>query len=500
MSWVGKALARKEDHRLLRGRGRFTADVRRPGLLHAAFARSPLASARIGAVRAPDALAVRGVHAVLDAGTLGCADVLAALHRPEFVPTAMPVLARDRVRYAGEPFAIVLAEDAYAAEDGAELVAVDQDPIEALASMPAALAGAPLHEGLTANTFLDVFPFEDPEIERVFAGAHTVELEFRSARVAALPMEGRACLAEWDEREDQLVVTVSTQVPHQVRTAIAESLRLPERQVRVLAPDVGGGFGLKCVVGREEIAVAAAAYRTGHAVAWFEDRVENLTASFHGHEQWHRVRAAFDEQGRLLALDADIRCDVGAYSAFPFTSGVEPLMAATELPGAYRVPRYRARARGIATNKPPTAPYRGVSRPQIVAVMEGVMTEAGRQLGIDPLEVRRRNLITEFPYTGVNGITYDPGSYSESLDRCAELLASEERGPLRGIGFACFNERTGYGTEAFAARKMEFTPGYEIANARMDPSGTVTVTTGTSAHGQGHETTLAQVTADRLGL
>ena len=268
----------------------------------------------------------------------------------------------------------------------------------------------------------------------------TVGGVFTSARVAALPLEGRACLAEWDDRDEQLVMHVSTQVPHQVRSGIAQALRMPERAVRVIAPDVGGGFGLKCVVGREEVVVAAAAMRLRRPVRWVEDRQENLTASFHGHEQRYEVRAAFDAEGRILGLDADIDCDVGAYSAFPFTCAVEPLMAASELPGVYKVPAYRARGRAIATNKAPTAPYRGVSRPQIVLVMERLMEKAARALGLDPLEVRRLNMIGpgEFPYTGVNGITYDEGSYLESLDLAEQRVTSggwhAERDRLRGAG------------------------------------------------------------------
>jgi carbon-monoxide dehydrogenase large subunit len=305
-------------------------------------------------------------------------------------------------------------------------------------------------------------------------------------------------------------VQVSTQVPHQVRTGIARCLGLPERSVRVVVPDVGGGFGMKCVLGREEVATAAVALRLRRPVKWIEDRRESLIASFHARQQSYSARAAFDDRGHLLALEADIRCDVGAYSVFPFTSGVEPLMAATELPGVYVVPRYAARARGIATHKPPTAPYRGVSRPQLVLVMERLMERAARHLGIDPLELRRRNLIERFPYAGVNGVTYDAGSYRASLDLCEQHLKEEgwyaQRGlstdgrTLIGIGYACFNERTGYGTEAFAQRKMSVVPGYDIAEARMAPDGSVTLTTGTSSHGQGHETTLAQVAADELGL
>jgi carbon-monoxide dehydrogenase large subunit len=355
--------------------------------------------------------------------------------------------------------------------------------------------------------------FDDERLPQVFAAARVrVSATFASGRVAALPLEGRACLAEWDDRDDQLVMHVSTQVPHQVRSGVAQALGLPERSVRVIAPDVGGGFGLKCVVGREEVAVAAAALRLRRPVRWTEDRQENLTAAFHGHEQRYRVTAAFDEHGRILGLDAEIDCDTGAYSVFPFTCAVEPLMAATELPGVYKVPAYRARGRAIATSKAPAAPYRGVSRPQIVLVMERLMEKAAEELGLDPLQVRRVNLIGrhEFPYTGINKITYDEGSYRESLDLAEEQVKikdwTDERGRLRaqgnlaGIGYACFSERTAYGTPTMSQRRMRMTPGYDTALVRMDPTGEVIVTTGTCGHGQGHETTFAQIVADRLGI
>lgn len=505
--WVGAAVARREDPRLLAGRGRFVDDLERAGMLHAAFVRSPHAAAAVTAVRT--AVELPGVLGAFGGAELGLGGLDALLEREEFTPTTTPILAQHDVRYAGEPVAVVLAEDPYLAEDGTEHVEVEYAPGRAVTTIDDALADEtpPVHEELERNTFLDVTPFDDERIDEVFADAAcVVRSDLRSARQNALPLEPRGCLAEWSDRDEQLVVHISTQVPHQVRTAIARCLRLPERQVRVLVPDVGGGFGLKCVVGREEIAVAAAALRTRRPVKWVEDRREGLTASFHGRQQQYEARAAFDERGRILALDAGVACDVGAYSAFPFTCGVEPLMAAAELPGVYRVPRYRVRARAIATNKAPTAPYRGVSRPQIVLVAERLMERAARELGIDALEVRRRNLIDRFPYVGVNGVTYDPGSYRESLDRCEEILREEgwyehASGAARvGIGYACFNERTAYGTDAFAQRKMSVVPGYDTSTVTMDPSADVTVTTGTSAHGQGHETTLAQVVADRLGL
>ena len=512
-SWIGAALPRKEDRRMLLGRGRFVGDLTRPGLLHAAFVRSPHAHARVNKIDGTAASQAPGVERLFTAESLGHPYLLALLERDEFVPTAMPILAGAKVRFVGEPVAMVIADDAYQAEDAAELVEVDWDPQPAVMSMETATAvAAPrLHDH--GNCLVDLLMFDDDRLPEIFAGAAvTVSATFRSARVAALPLEGRACLAEWDDRDDQLIMHVSTQVPHQVRSGIAQALGLPERSIRVIAPDVGGGFGLKCVVGREEVAVAAAALRLRRPVRWTEDRQENLTAAFHGHEQRYQVRAAFDAEGRILGLDAEIDCDTGAYSVFPFTCAVEPLMAATELPGVYKVPAYRARGRAIATNKAPAAPYRGVSRPQIVLVMERLMEKAAAALELGPLQVRRANLISknEFPYTGVNKITYDEGSYRESLDLAEQIVTEKawaaERDALRkagqraGIGYACFSERTAYGTPTMSQRRMRMTPGYDTALVRMDPTGEVIVTTGTCGHGQGHETTFAQIVADRLGV
>ena len=513
--WVGAAVPRKEDRRMLLGRGRFTGDLARTGTLHAAFARSPFAAAQVDAINLSAALTMPGVRAAFTAAELGHPYLLAILERAEFTATRMPLLAGDQVRYVGEPVAVVIADDPYIAEDAAEVVEVEWTPLPAIAGLDAArVAGArQVHRELAGNCLVDLTMFDDDRLEEIFATAPVVvEGVFTSARVAALPMEGRACLADWDDRDEQLVIHVSTQVPHQVRSGIAQALGVPERRVRVIAPDVGGGFGLKCVVGREEVVVAGAAMRLRRPVAWTEDRQENLTASFHGHEQRYDVRAAFDAGGRLLGLAAEIDCDVGAYSAFPFTCAVEPLMAATELPGVYKVPAYRARGRGIASNKPPTAPYRGVSRPQIVLVMEQLMERAARRLGMDPLQVRRINMIGpgEFPYTGVTGVSYDEGSYRESLDLAEQRVTAggwpAERDRLRqaglraGIGYSCFSERTAYGTPTMSQRRMRMTPGYDTAQVRMDPSGEVIVTTGTCGHGQGHETTFAQIVADRLGL
>lgn len=512
-TWVGNRLPRREDSRMLRGVGRFTDDIAAGHALHLAFVRSPVAFGTIGAIETEGAQEAPGVVAVLTSADIGHAGLTAALERPGFVPTTMPLLARDRVRYAGEPIAVVVAEDRYLAEDAAETIEVEIDELPAVTTLDQLDSPdlSVLHDAAPDGVLVDLQMFSDDLLEDVLGDAPLVLDEtFTSGRVHAAPLESRTCLAEWVDRDEQIVLTVSTQVPHQVRTGVAHALGLPERSVRVIAPDVGGGFGLKCVVGREEVVAAAVARRLGRPVRWSEDRQENLTASFHGREQEYRVRAGFDEEGRILGLDADIRCSVGAYSAYPFSCGVEPLMAATELPGVYKVPRYAARARGFATNKPPTAPYRGVSRPQIVMVMEGLMDRAAERLGIDRVEIRRRNVIApdDFPYTGVNGITYEPGSYLEALELCVEEtrrcgwwdLRAADDGVLRGIGIANFSERSAYGTPTMGQRKMQMTPGFEVAHVRMDASGDVVVTSGTCGHGQGHETTFAQLVADRVGI
>ncbi|MFI0908421.1 xanthine dehydrogenase family protein molybdopterin-binding subunit [Streptomyces sioyaensis] len=512
---VGRSVARREDPRLLSGRGRFVDDIALPGMLHAQFVRSTVARGEIASIDLSAVRRVPGVVAAFTAEDLELGDITAQLGRPrsEYVPTAMPVLARDKVRYVGEPVAIVVARDAYAAEDGLEAAKVSYTTLPPVTSEEAALApGAPLvHDEAARNTLVDVSLFATDGIDEIFASAPcVVHVDSRTGRQNALPLETRGVVAHWDDREEQLVLQTCTQVPHQVRTVASRSLRLDERAVRVVVPDMGGGFGQKCVVGREEIAAAAAALRLRRPVKWIEDRKDALSASFLAREQHYQVRAAFGTDGRILGLDADVVCDMGAYSCYPFTAGIEPLMASAEMPGVYKVPAYRVRGRAITTNKAPTAPYRGVSRPQYVMVVERLFERAARELGLDPVEIRRRNVITDFPYTGVNLITYDPGSYLESLNLCERLVQDEgwyekqaaaaAEGRYLGIGYACFSERTGYGSTAFAQRKMQVVPGFDISEVRMDTSGAVTVTTGTMSHGQSHETTMAQIVADELGL
>lgn len=513
--WVGKSLRRVEDDRHLTGRARFVDDHHPGGLLHAALVRSPLAAADVKGIEVGRALAHPGVRRVFTAADLtGLESWVPLLNRPEFRPVELPILAADRVRHVGEPVAVVVADSPHAAEDGAEMVEVSYEERPAVGSIEAALAEAAprVHDQFDQNVLLDVPFIDHPELDDAIEAADLVlEAEFRSSRLTAVPMEGRACLAEWPE-PGRLVLLTSTQVPHLVRTILSKLLAMPEQSIRVIAPDVGGGFGQKCVVAREEVVLSVVSREVGRPVKWIEDREENLIAGFQGHEQRFRTRAGFDGAGRILALDVDILCDTGAYSTDPFTCGVEPLMAATEMPGPYMVERYRARTRAVATNKTPMAPYRGVSRPQMVLAMERLMQKAAIRLGIEVDEIRLRNLVPPegFPHVSPTGLTLDEGSYHESVQLSAREIdlvgfrrrqrEAREEGRLLGIGFCCFAERSGYGTEAFAQRRMAITPGYDTAVVRMDPSGAVSVAVGTSGHGQGHKTTLAQVAADELGI
>jgi carbon-monoxide dehydrogenase large subunit len=504
--WVGRPLPRYEDPVLLQGRGRYTADLAQ-GARILRFVRSPVARGRIRAVNAPpDA-------AIITAAVLGdVRPICPRLDRPDYVAVAQPILAHERVTYVGEPIAAVIAGTAADAEDLAEQVTVEIAAETPVVTLDQALApGAPLvHDIAPQNTLIDA-RFETPEVAAALAAAHQViEFTFTSGRQAAVPLEPRGAVAAFDMATGRVTLSASTQMPHLLRTGIADTLGIAESELRVVAPEVGGGFGQKMALIPEYIVAVWAARHFACTVAWIEDRLENLTASFHARDQRLHLRGAFDADGRLLALDADILCNVGAYSNFPATCGVEPLMAMADMPGPYRVPEYRARARAVASNTCPMAPYRGVSRPVITAAMERLMECAAARLGLDALEIRRRNLTAEFPHTSVTGVVQDAGSYREAMEAAARVVdfaqfrarqqTARADGRWLGLGMSVFAERTGPGSPAFAARRMVITPGFERVELVMDPSGFLEARIGSSPHGQGLKTTLAQLIADEIGV
>ncbi|MGA7264600.1 MAG: xanthine dehydrogenase family protein molybdopterin-binding subunit, partial [Stellaceae bacterium] len=506
MRWVGRPLPRYEDPVLLRGRGRYTADLAK-GARILRFVRSPIARGRILAVTAPS-----GVPLITAAVLGDVKPICPRLDRPDYVAVEQPILAHERVTYVGEPIAAVIADTAAEAEDLAEQVTVEIAAETPVVTLDQALApGAPLvHDMAAQNTLIDA-RFETSDVAAAFAAAHqVVEFTFTSGRQAAAPLEARGAVAAFDPATGRVTLSASTQMPHLLRTGIADALGIPESELRVIAPEVGGGFGQKMALIPEYVIAVWAARHFAGTVAWIEDRLENLTASFHARDQRLHLRGAFDADGRLLAIDTDVLCNVGAYSNFPATCGVEPLMALADMPGPYQVPEYRARARGVASNTCPMAPYRGVSRPVITAAMERLMDCAAVRLGLDALEIRRRNLTAEFPHTSVTGVVQDAGSYREAMEAAARVVdfaqfraqqqTARADGCWLGLGMSVFAERTGPGSPAFAARRMAITPGFERAELAMDPSGFLEARIGSSPHGQGLKTTLAQLLADEIGI
>ena len=505
-TWVGQALPRIEDPNLIRGRGSFVADLA-AGAAAVRFVRSPVAAGRVRSIEKPTDGLVFTAADLRDVGP-----IRPRLNRPDFWATDQPVLATDRVTHVGDPIAVVVAQTPEMAEDLAEQVIVEIEETTPVVDLEDAIApGAPLvHPDVPGNLFVDAH-FETPLAGQVFDQAdHVVTVDIRSHRQNATPLEARGSHAALDPHTGRVTLTTSTQAPHVIRTAIADLLRMPENDLRVVAPDVGGGFGQKYQLAREDVVVVWLARHLGFPVAWVEDRRENLSSAFHSRDQRYIARAAFSSDGKLQALEADIRCNVGAYSCYPVTSGVEPLMALAEMPGPYVVPEYRVHARAVASNTCPMGAYRGVSRPAITLTLERLMDVAAHEMGIDPLELRRRNLVEEFPHESPTGLIYDEGSYVESMDvaiQAADVAGFRRRqadlrkeGRYLGLGFSVFSERTGYGTPAFAARSMNITPGYETVALSMDPSGFVEARIGASPHGQGLETSLAQLISDELGV
>ena len=506
MTWVGRPIRRREDGPLVRGYGCYVGDLA-AGATFIRFVRSPVASATIGEIAIPDDVRAYTIDDLADV-----APIRPLLFRPDYVATEQYVLAKDRVRFVGEAIVAILASSPEEAEDHAERVTVDLDTANSVTDVDAAIApgAVRVHEQAAENTLVEANLRGDGIDDAFTSATEVIEIAIESARQSAMPLEPRGGHASFDRRTGRVTVHASVQTPHQVRTGIADCLGIDEALVRVVAPDVGGGFGQKMALSTEYIVAAWLARHLRGRVIWVEDRHENLMASYHSRDQRYALRGAFNADARLLAIDADLRCNIGAYSTYPVTCAVEPLMAMGELPGPYDFRHYGVRSRGIATHTCPMAPYRGVSRPVITFAMERLMDTAARRFGIEPDEIRRRNLIREFPYTSVTGTVYDHGSYVAALDKAIETIdlpsfrerQKQARGEGRylGIGISTFNERTGYGTPTFSVRSMEITPGYETVEITMDPSGSIEARIGASPHGQGLATSLSQIIADETGV
>jgi carbon-monoxide dehydrogenase large subunit len=517
MSAIGQRLKRREDPRLITGSATYTDDVHLPGMLQAAFVRSPHAHARIGGIDASAAREVPGVVAVLThadlaplwQGPLPCAwGAYPMLKNPPHWP-----LAKDFARHVGETVALVIAESRAAADDGVERVRVAYEPLPAVVDLDAAVApGAPkVHADLADNVSF-TFDHKTDGVDAAFAKAErVVRHRLRQQRLVPNAIEPRALVADYRRADGQLTVWAATQIPHLLKIFAAGLLGLPEPRVRVIAPEVGGGFGSKLQVYPEEIATMAAAIKLGRPVRWTMDRREEFVATHHGREGIFDVEAAFTAQGEMTALRVSWLSDMGAYNMLngPYV----PILGFLVLPGPYRNRAFEAHIKGVFTNKTPTDAYRGAGRPEATYMLERLMDLAAAELGLDPVDVRRANLIRsdEIPFTTATGLTYDAGDYHATLDQAlaaldyAGLRREQERrrragGKLLGVGLSTYVEACGLAPSRATAGSYYGAHLYESAVVRVQQSGAVTVITGSSAHGQGHETTFAQIVADRMGI
>jgi aerobic carbon-monoxide dehydrogenase large subunit len=513
---VGARVARREDPRLLTGQGSYVDDHRPPRMLYAAFLRSPHAHARIRRLDASAALALPGVAAVLTGEDIARSSkpVRAASKTPNVKTTSYPPLALGKVRHVGEAVAMVAAESRYVAEDAVEHIVVEYDPLPVVRDVESALDSASpvLHDEAETNLLVSR-EFARGDVDAALAGAAVVVRErFRFHRHTPVCMENRGCLGEYATASGALTLRSSAQCPGLVRDVLADLLDIPEHLIRVIANDVGGGFGAKASLYPEEIATCVMARRLGRPVKWIGDRREDLLATTHAWDEIVDAELGLNQDGAIVGLRAEVTVDVGGYSIYPWTAAIEPVQTISFLPGPYRVPTYRGRTRGVATNKAPLGPYRGVGRPPAVFVIEGLVDRAARRLGLDPTEIRLRNFIRDedFPYKSPSGIVWDRSSFTESLRRAREALdykaARDEQARARaagrwvGIGIASYVELTGIGSAIPVSPGMPVSTGTEAATIRFDPAGKVTAVFGVASHGQGLETTLAQIVADEVGV
>jgi aerobic carbon-monoxide dehydrogenase large subunit len=494
--WFGERVLRSEDERLLRGRGLYTDDLEE-GALHGCFARSPYAHARIRAIGVEAALRSPGVHAVYTAADLPFGDRDLPLLIPHPALThgrTQRCLASEVVRYAGEAVAFVVAEDRYLAEDAAELIEVEYEPLPVVAGLDSSVEARHLvHDDVPGNVAAELEQERGDVAAALSRAPRRKRLRLRFERGAASPMEARAVWARWSDREHRLTMYDSTQSPTSIRGGLAVLFGLPETSVEVIAPDVGGGFGPKIMLFYpDELLCPFAAMRLGRPVKWTEDRAEHFLAVNHERGQIHEVEVGYDDEGHVLALDVDFVHDAGAYTPYGI---ILPIITAAQIPGPYRIPDYHVRFRDLYTNATPTSPYRGAGRPHACFVAERVMDSIAAELGLERAEVRRRNLLQpgDFPYdTGIawqdgKRAVYDSGDYPRLLEETLDLLGPRPAGDDVGMGLGIYVEGTGVGP-------------YEGAHVQVLVSGKVVASTGIPTQGQGHATVFAQVVADALGV
>ena len=506
---VGARLPRKEDDRFMRGRGQYVADVRLPGMQDVAFVRSPLAHARIRGISVPPELRDR----VFIASDLdGVKPIRAVSGLAGFKPSEQPPLARDKVRQVGELVAMCVAPTRAEAEDIAALVELDLEELPAVYDMRRARdeKASLVHEEWGDNVFLETLV--DVDIASAFDAPIKVSRTISTARQCMAPIEGRGVVVHLDRRLDQLTVTTSCQMPHIVRSGLSECLGIAEERIRVVSPDVGGGFGYKGILLAEEVCLGWLALRCGHPVRWIEDRREHLTANADCREHHYEITVYAERDGTIRAVDCEAIVDSGAYSAYPFSACLEAAQVASILPGPYDFPAYRCRTWSVATNKPPILPYRGVARTGVCFAMELALDAVAAEAGVTPEQVRLKNLVRpdQMPFDNITNKHFDSGDYPEALTRALRMIdvdgvrarqaAGEPDGRRIGFGLSIYCEQSAHGTSVYSGWGIPMVPGYEQAGARLTPDGGLELRIGAHSHGQSLETTLPQVANEILGI
>jgi aerobic carbon-monoxide dehydrogenase large subunit len=518
---IGASVLRKEDRRFITGQGNYTDDINEPGQVYAAFLRSPHARARIDSIDTSEAVAVEGVVAVLTGkdmaadglGDLPCGWMVKQKDGRDMVSAPHPPLAHSVVNYAGEPYGVVIAEDLETARRAAELVVTHFVELDPVVDPVRATSSEDIHDGVVGNLAYEWVLGDEAATEAALASAaHVTRLELLNNRLIPNAMEPRAALGIYHPGSGEHVLYTTSQNPHLERLVLSAFVKVaPEHKLRVIAPDVGGGFGSKIFVYPEETTVIWAARRLARPVKWAAERGESFLTDAHGRDHVTHAELGIDSNGRFVALKVSTTANLGAYLSL-FGSSVPTYLYGTLLAGQYKTPNIFVQVQGVYTNTTPVDAYRGAGRPEATYVVERIVETAARELALDPAELRRRNMIQpeDFPYETPVALTYDTGNYQASLDKALALIdyagfpqrraAAAKRGKRRGIGLACYIEACGLAPSKLAIALGAGVGLYESGEIRVNPTGSATVFTGSHSHGQGHETTFAQIVAERFGI
>ena len=518
---IGKSVLRKEDMRFITGNGRYTDDINLRGQTYGYFVRSPYAHAVVGEVDTSAAQSMPGVVAVLtgkqvaedELGTLPCGWMIHSKDGSEMKQPPHPVMAATKVNYVGEPVALVVADSFDDAKNAAELVSVEYEELPAVVSTADAQSCADIYEEAPGNTCYEWELGEKEATDAAIEGAaHVTRYTLTNSRLIPNALEPRAAIADFNRGTEELTLYTTSQNPHLARLILTAFVQLaPEHKLRIIAPDVGGGFGSKIFVYSEETALAWASMKLGVAIKWTAERSESFLADAHGRDHVSEAELATDEEGNFLALRVKTKANMGAYLS-TFASAVPTYLYGTLLAGQYKTPNIYVEVDSVFTNTAPVDAYRGAGRPEATFLVERIVELAAKELGIDPAELRRKNMIQpeDFPYQTPVALEYDIGDYEASLNKALEMADyagfanrkadSASNGKLRGVGFSCYIEACGLAPSALAGALGAGVGLWESGEVRVNPTGSVTVLTGTHSHGQGHETTFAQLVASRFGI